>query len=133
MLTVSIFQYQLTLTPIARDGEVELSPTPTLTPLRGRLTEEQIMAVLKTAEWPFALRDEAVTVSWGESGWNTDAIGDSGNALGLFQLWPVWREYCEISTEQALEAVTNAFCAWKVYRYDLATGQDGWAQWTVKP
>jgi hypothetical protein len=118
-----------------------ITPETTIIPL-GPLTEEQATAVMIEAGWPDHLIPEALSVAcgignarWpqGESGCNPAAIGDSGNALGLFQLWPVWRSYCGITYDEARLPVANAACAWQVYQYDLDTGQDGWAQWSVKP
>jgi hypothetical protein len=95
---------------------------------------DEMRLVLTAAGWPLEWHEAALTVSWGESRWSPEAIGDRGTAYGLFQLHPdPWAVYCEIPAEWLLEPVANARCALAVIRYELAKGYPMWSNWTVKP
>lgn len=100
------------------------SPTPTLAPAAstveaatarvnaegGQLTREEVTAVLRAAgaaeEWIAPM----LTIAWCESKFSPLAKGDSGNSLGLFQLWRGWFR----AGEDPFDALTNARVAVRV-------------------
>lgn len=98
---------------------------------------------MATAGWPAELIPPAEAVACGignqsgfpngESGCHPGSVS-SGGHRGLFQIAPdPWANYCGVSAEALLDALTNARCAWLIVLYDRATGQPDWAQWSVKP
>ena len=60
------------------------------TEVPSQLTEAQLVYILIEVGWSQELIPEALVISWCESKWSPRAIGDSGNSLGLFQLWTGW-------------------------------------------
>ena len=94
-------------------------------------------ALLAQAGWlPGRDLEEALIVSRGESvGWQPNARGDSGRAVGLFQIHAdPWARWCGVAPDALLDPLVNASCARKMfYEYDLARGYERWTQWSVKP
>lgn len=95
---------------------------------------DELTSILRQAGWPDHLIPEALRVVQGESGRSPGAIGDGGRSLGLFQLnAATWAPYCGVTPDHLLDPLWNAWCAYKVYLYDLGRGNPPWRQWSVKP
>ena len=82
---------------VAKNGYPEPAPIEVKT-WPDTLSRDEMRDLLQITGWPVSLHEQALRVAWGESHWQPGAIGDNGRALGLFQLWPVWRQYCESPT-----------------------------------
>ena len=76
----------------------------------GQLTREEMIAVLRAAGAPEAWFSDMLTIAWCESHYSPGAVGDSGNSLGLFQLWSGWAQ----PGEDLFDALTNARVAVRV-------------------
>lgn len=71
--------------------------------LLAQLTAEQVDAVYAAAGVPEAWVEPLRTIAWCESKYSPGAVGDSGNSLGMHQLWTGWfRE-----GEDPFDPVTN--------------------------
>lgn len=100
----------------------------------GQLTEAEVIAVLRAAQWPEGLIPEALAVAWCESRWSPYASGDGGNSLGLFQLnVATWFRYAGEDPALWSDPVVNARVAWATYQYDIGRGYAPWKQWSCKP
>lgn len=140
-------QVEVTLKPVLATTQPESTPTPMAVaaeyappPHVGALSQSEFRAVLDSAGWPAERQAEAYRVAcgapphWpsGESGCNPSA--SNGPYDGLFALGnPFWFDYCGTDGSQWADPYVNAVTALCVGNYDLATGQDFWAQWEVKP
>lgn len=99
-----------------------------------QLSQQEMRFALAMAGWPEELHEQALSVSWQESRWSPEAVGDGGRSLGLFQLnAATWAPYCGVPAEWLLEPLTNAWCALRVYEYEQARGYPAWSNWSVKP
>lgn len=78
--------------------------------LGGSLSEAEVRAVLVVAGWPVELHGAALAVSWCESKWSPNAVGDGGASVGIFQLWNGWFH----EGEEPFDALTNAKVALRV-------------------
>ena len=76
----------------------------------GQLTREEMIAVLRAAGAPEEWIPDMLTIAWCESHYSPGAVGDSGNSLGLFQLWSGWAQ----PGEDLFDALTNARVAVRV-------------------
>ena len=76
----------------------------------GQLTEAEVIAVLRAAGAPEAWVPDMLTIAWCESHYSPGAVGDSGNSLGLFQLWSGWAR----PGEDLFDPLTNARVAVRV-------------------
>lgn len=102
---------------------------------------ETIDTWLARSGWPISLIPEAEAVACGignRSGFPSGESGchpwsSNGRDLGLFQLDPIWFSYCGTDLRAWADPVVNAATALCVYRYDVARGEPGWAQWQVQP
>lgn len=99
----------------------------------GSLSRDEAEAVLERAGWPRDLVEQALAVSYCESRWSPYAIGDSGNSLGMFQLWRGWFRWAGYPVDAAFDAVVNARVALLVVQRDTGLGREPWAQWSCKP
>ena len=79
-------------------------------PQGGSLTEDEVIAVLRAAGAPEAWIPDMLTIAWCESRYSPLAHGDSGNSLGLWQLWSGWFR----AGEDPFDALTNARVAVRV-------------------
>ena len=76
----------------------------------GQLTEAEMLAVLRAAGAPEEWIPDMLTIAWCESHYSPGAVGDSGNSLGLFQLWSGWAR----PGEDLFDPLTNARVAVRV-------------------
>lgn len=95
----------------------------------GRLTQPEMEAVLRIAQWPPDAMDEAAAVAWCESRYSPRAVGDGGSSLGVFQLWVGWFPWAGVDPDRWSDPVTNAVVARMVWERDRQT----WRQWTCRP
>lgn len=109
-------------------------------PQYGTLSHAELLDVLNGTGWPAERLQEALRVAcgspprWpsGESGCRPGA--SNGQFKGLFQLdTPFWFNHCGTDASAWADPYVNAATALCVGEYDLAGGQDFWAQWEVKP
>ncbi|MCZ7599982.1 MAG: transglycosylase SLT domain-containing protein [Gammaproteobacteria bacterium] len=102
--------------------------------LGGSLTEAEVRAVLVVAGWPVEPHGAALAVSWCESKWSPNAVGDGGASVGLFQTnVATWFPYAGEDPEMWADPLTNARVAWAVMGYDRSRGYERWRQWSCKP
>lgn len=97
-----------------------LQPTPTIerfeakpliaASVSGQLTEAEMRALLAEAGAPAEWIAPMLTIAWCESKYSPGAVGDSGNSLGLFQLWAGWF----YGGEDPYDPLTNARVAVRV-------------------
>jgi len=81
-----------------------LTPEPTtIHPWPAQLTEADIDAIYDEAGVPADWRAPLKAIAFCESKWMPGAVGDSGNSLGLHQLWRGWAA----PGEDLLDPVTN--------------------------
>jgi plasmid stability protein len=76
----------------------------------GQLTEAEMRALLAEAGAPAEWVPDMLTIAWCESHYSPGAVGDSGNSLGLFQLWSGWAR----PGEDLFDPLTNARVAVRV-------------------
>jgi plasmid stability protein len=76
----------------------------------GQLTEAEMRALLAEAGAPAEWVPDMLTIAWCESHYSSGAVGDSGNSLGLFQLWSGWAR----PGEDLFDPLTNARVAVRV-------------------
>ena len=76
----------------------------------GQLTEAEMRALLAEAGAPAEWVPDMLTIAWCESKFSPLAKGDSGNSLGLWQLWSGWFR----AGEDPFDALTNARVAVRV-------------------
>jgi hypothetical protein len=76
----------------------------------GQLTRDEVIAVLRADGAPEEWIPDLLTIAWCESQFSPWAKGDSGNSLGLFQLWSGWFR----AGEDPFDALTNARVAVRV-------------------
>ena len=76
----------------------------------GSLTEAEMRALLAEAGAPAEWVPDMLTIAWCESHYSPGAVGDSGNSLGLFQLWSGWAR----PGEDLFDPLTNARVAVRV-------------------
>lgn len=74
----------------------------------GSLTEAEVVAVLRAAGAPEDWIPDMVAISWCESRHSPYAVGDSGNSLGMWQLWSGWFRAAGYSADQYAEPLVNA-------------------------
>lgn len=74
------------------------------------LTEAQMRALLVEAGAPAEWTAPLLTIAWCESFYRPWVTGDSGNSLGLFQLWSGWFR----AGEDPFDPLTNARVAVRV-------------------
>lgn len=74
----------------------------------GQLTRDEVIAVLRAAGAPEEWIPDLLTIAWCESQFSPWAKGDSGNSLGLFQLWSGWAKPMGYSTEDLFDPLKNA-------------------------
>lgn len=102
--------------------------------LGGSLSEAEVRAVLVVAGWPVELHGAALAVSWCESKWSPNAVGDGGASVGLFQLnGATWFPFAGEAPEMWADPMVNARVAWATYNYDISRGYVPWKQWSCKP
>lgn len=91
-----------------------LAPPPTLVAqavaYSGQLTEAEMRALLAEAGAPAEWIAPMLTIAWCESHYSPGAVGDSGNSLGVFQLWSGWF----FAGEDPYDPLTNARVAVRV-------------------
>lgn len=97
-----------------------LQPTPTIerfeakpliaASVSGQLTEAEMRVLLAEAGAPAEWIAPMLTIAWCESKYSPGAVGDSGNSLGLFQLWSGWAQ----PGEDLFDPLTNARVAVRV-------------------
>jgi len=97
-----------------------LQPTPTIerfeakpliaASVSGQLTEAEMRALLAEAGAPAEWIAPMLTIAWCESKYSPGAVGDSGNSLGLYQLWSGWF----YAGEDPYDPLTNARVAVRV-------------------
>lgn len=75
---------------VAMNSIVVAAATGRVRELGGQLSEAEMRAVLEQASAPSAWLDDLLTIAWCESKYSPYAAGDSGNSLGVFQLWRGW-------------------------------------------
>jgi hypothetical protein len=75
-----------------------------------QLSESQLAAVYDLAMVPYAWRADLKTIAWCESYWKPRAVGDSGNSLGLHQIWFGWFR----ADENPFDPVTNTMVAVRI-------------------
>jgi len=72
--------------------------------------------------------EAACVIAWCESHYNPAISGDSGNSLGLFQMWTGWAKWYGISVGELFDGPTNARVAKAVLDYrGRWGGQGGWS------
>lgn len=76
----------------------------------GQLTETEMRALLAEAGAPAEWIAPMLTIAWCESKYSPGAVGDSGNSLGLYQLWSGWF----YAGEDPYDPLTNARVAVRV-------------------
>lgn len=74
------------------------------------LTREGLEAAYEAAGVPADWREALAAIAWCESRWQPGAVGDSGNSLGLHQLWRGWFR----PGEDPMDPVTNSRVAARV-------------------
>lgn len=94
--------------------------TPTLAPpptpvaqavaYSGQLTEAEMRALLAEAGAPAEWIAPMLTIAFCESKYSPGAVGDSGNSLGVFQMWSGWF----YAGEDPFDPLTNARVAVRV-------------------
>lgn len=120
-------------------GEAEPEPTatpeaePQRAPWPSQLTRDELMEAYELANVPTEWRDSLASIAWCESRWSPGARGDSGNSLGMHQLWRGWFTYGGLDPEQWADPVVNAQTAVVAIRYDLDHGYPAFAQWSCQP
>jgi len=97
-----------------------LQPTPTIerfeakpliaASVSGQLTEAEMRVLLAEAGAPAEWIAPMLTIAWCESKYSPGAVGDSGNSLGLYQLWSGWF----YAGEDPYDPLTNARVAVRV-------------------
>lgn len=108
------------------------------------LSVEQAIEVLTRARIPSELHSQFLRVWWLENGqcYCTAKVGDSGRALGAFQLhwYSTWAPYAlrigrlwPGDYDGWAHPVVNAIVAYATYQYDLGRGHAPFTQWTQKP
>jgi len=75
-----------------------------------QLTPEQLEQVYELAGVPTEWREPLARIAWCESHWSPGAVGDSGNSLGLHQLWIGWAR----DGEDLMDPVTNSRVAVRI-------------------
>jgi len=86
------------------DAHPVLTPEPTAVhPWPDVLTEADIDTIFAEANVPADWRAPLKDIAWCESRYRPGAIGDSGNSLGLLQLWRGWFS----ASDDPLDPVTN--------------------------
>lgn len=110
-----------------------LSVAPSLLPPR-------LQTVFSKAGIPVDQWLDYAAVAKCESDWEFDAVGDGGNARGLFQIhgypWVAWAQEMGFSVthENIDEPIRNARLAFLINeQYDLIRHGERWVQWSVKP
>lgn len=66
-------------------------------------------------------------VAWCESHWRSDAVGDGGASLGMFQIQPRWHQW-RVPDEDLLDPSVNTRAAWLI-----SSGGTDWSAWTCQP
>lgn len=93
------------------DAHPVLTPEPTAVhPWPDQLTEMDVDAIFTEADVPADWGAPMKAIAWCESRYRPGAIGDSGNSLGLMQLWRGWAG----PNDDLLDPVTNVRVAVKV-------------------
>lgn len=76
----------------------------------GQLTEAEMRALLAEAGAPAEWIAPMLTIAFCESKYSPGAVGDSGNSLGVFQMWSGWF----YAGEDPFDPLTNARVAVRV-------------------
>ena len=91
-----------------------LAPPPTpvaqAASVSGQLTEAEMRALLAEAGAPAEWIAPMLTIAFCESKYSPGAVGDSGNSLGVFQMWSGWF----YAGEDPFDPLTNARVAVRV-------------------
>lgn len=116
---------------LAKDGaavSAAVEPVP-MTPIWPQvLNDTELKHVLRLAEWPENRIDGAISIVWCESRNNTQAVGDNGQSLGMFQLNTMWWAYAGEDISHWDDPVVNARVALAVYGYlGRWGGGGGWS------
>jgi hypothetical protein len=99
--------------------------------MRGKvLSDSEIAGWAKSAGFPPEEIATAVAVALAESSGRIDAIGDGGKSFGLWQIYQPAHPNLMNDSVQWWSAA-NASMAYQVWRERKATGQNGWAAWTM--
>ena len=87
----------------ATEAQTPATPAPS-----GTLSSSDVDRVFDEAGVPLAWRADMKTISFCESQWHPAAVGDSGNSVGLFQLWRGWFPSFGFDPNGWSDPVTNA-------------------------
>jgi hypothetical protein len=97
----------------------------------GALSKDTIEAYALLAGWPPELLDDLLDVAWCESRY--DPLALNGYMRGLMQVNTLWFDYSDTDRDRWTDPLVNLRVAYSVYEYDLARGNEPWAQWQCKP
>lgn len=97
----------------------------------GALSEETLTAYALLAGWPSSLIPDVLDVAWCESRY--DPLAVNGYMRGLMQVNTLWFDYSATDRDHWDDPIVNLRVARAVYLYDIARGNEPWAQWQCKP
>ena len=72
------------------------------------LRNEEVRGILGLAGVPSEWWPEFEAIAWCESRWRSDAVGDGGNSVGMWQMWRGWFSQAGIDGEAWADPVSNA-------------------------
>jgi hypothetical protein len=95
-----------------------------LAPLRN----DEVRGILAIASVPSDWWPEFEAIAWCESRWRSDAIGDGGSSVGMWQVWRGWFAPAGIDGEAWADPVSNARVALHVRQVrGRFGGRGGWS------
>ena len=92
------------------------------------LRNEEVRGILSRASVPSEWWPEFEAIAWCESRWRSDAVGDGGSSVGMWQMWRGWFSQAGIDGEAWADPVSNARVALYVRQVrGRFGGSGGWS------